>query len=93
MFVHRIGSALIALAGVLILGVALVQLKKTADTADRAATAALNANGGYMQGDEFTSHRQIAAEAHLEKCALIGLAGITLMGVGVRSAMILRPGK
>jgi hypothetical protein len=88
---HRIASALIAGIGIMILGYALLHLRSTTEMADKAATAALKANGGFMQGDELASYRQIGAEEHLEKCALIGLAGITLMGVGVFKAITPRP--
>jgi hypothetical protein len=91
LFIQRIFSALIALIGIAILSYALLKLRATNETADKSATAALNANGGYLQADEMASYRQIGAEVHLEKCALLGVAGTVLMGVGLFNATTPRP--
>jgi hypothetical protein len=76
----------IAIVGAAVLGLAVSGLSMTRGIANEAALAALKDQGGSMPTANMESYRQIAAYTHMEECALAGLTGIVLLGVGILNA-------
>ncbi len=77
---------ILSLLGVAMLGLSILNINYTSTKIDDERADEIKRHGGSMDTVQLERHLRIEEDTHLLRCALFGMLGILLIGIGIVNA-------